>query len=422
MIYVYRILLYLLLPAFLLRLCYRSLREPEYRRRLGERFGRVPDSIGSRCLWIHAVSAGEVIAATPIIEDLCEQCPDVRVLVTTGTPTGSAEVVRRLGESVDHCYLPYDLSFALRRFLRRTKPTALVLLETELWPNLIALANAADVPIFLVNARMSERSARAYARLPSMTQPLLRAIRGIACQYEDTAQRFIDLGARPQSLTTTGSVKFDVAKPVGFETTKSMLESQWCRGRPVWIAASTHSPEEETVLEAFSVLRRTHQDLFLILAPRHPHRAPALLQLARQRGFSARLVSEESERVDMVIVDHMGSLLTLYGLADVAFIGGSMQGTGGHNPIEPALHGVPMVMGPDRMNFEEIARRFEEADCLYLATDAISLARQTERLFDDPSWRETIGRAATTVVAENQGARQRLLTWLTSSIAEAERP
>ena len=314
------------------------------------------------------------------------------------------------------CRLPFG------GFLRRTRPTALVLLETELWPNLVALADAAGVPIYLINARMSERSARAYARLPSMTRPLLQSIRGIACQYEDTARRFIDLGARPESLTTTGSIKFDVAKPIGFEETKSMLERQWCRGRPVWIAASTHSPEEETVLDAFSVLRRTHQNLFLILAPRHPHRASALLQLVRQRGFSARLISEESDLVDMVIVDRMGSLLTLYGLADVAFIGGSMQGTGGHNPIEPALHGVPMVMGPDRMNFEEIARRFEDADCLYLATDAASLARQTGRLFDDPSWRETIGQAATTVVAQNQGARQRLLTWLTSSIAEAERP
>jgi len=417
----YQSLLLLAWPWVHVRLYWRGRREPEYRQRIAERFGRVPADIVPGGIWFHTVSAGETIAAAPLIHELAEAFAEQAFLVTTMTPTGSAQVQSRLGERVQHCYAPYDFPWAVRRFYDRAQPRLLVLMETELWPNLIAEAWRRGVPVVLVNGRLSERSARGYGRLGSLTRTMLGRLEFVACQYPEHARRFAALGVPEDRLAVHGSVKFDAALPADHGHRVAALRGRFALGdEPVWIAASTHPGEETLVLSVHERLRSCHSGARLVLVPRHPRRAPEVAELVRARGWSLALQSVPDPDIDVsagvIIGDTMGELLYLYALGDVAMVGGSFSGTGGHNPIEPALCGVPVIMGPSIFNFTDVVERFREADCLELAAHKNELTQVLERWLADSQARRNRGSRARQVIADNAGASRRLHTLLEEQI------
>ncbi len=414
---IYQILLWLALPLVWVRLQLRARSEPAYALRQAERFGRVPEHVQPGCIWFHTVSAGETIAAAPLIRQLAEEYADTPVLVTTMTPTGSEQVITRLDAYVDHCYAPYDFNFAVGRFFARVKPRILVLMETELWPNLIHAAYQAGIPILLVNARLSERSARGYQRVIGLTRPMLEQITEIACQTEDHVARFVELGADPQHTHALGSVKFDVTLPADFAGEVAALRKNFVLAdRQVWIAASTHPGEDELVLAAFVQVRKHHPQLCLLLVPRHPARSDSVCELVAKAGFN---YCRQSERVgtgvhgdqhptDVVIGDVMGTLLTLYGLADVAFVGGSLVEQGGHNPLEPALCHLPLVCGPHQFNFSQVMDTLQQRGGLVTVHTSDELAQVIRGWLEDAAQRQAVGEAAAATLDENRGATERV--------------
>ncbi len=413
----YDFLLLLALPWVWSRLFWKARRESTYRQRIGERFGRTPPALSRGVVWFHAVSAGETNAIAPVVRSLQQRLPGETFLVTTMTPAGSARVQALLGDIAEHCYAPYDYPWAVARFLRRAQPKALILVETELWPNLVRQTAASGAAVHLVNARLSERSYRRYRRLRVLVRPMLARIDRVVCQYEDSAARFRALGA--PAVEVAGSVKFDAELPpdlfglydIGFGDA------------PTWIAGSTHPGEEEIVLDAHRALLERHPRLHLILAPRHPARTPEVVRLCAERGLATGLLSERARGAPVLIADIMGTLASLYGLADVAFVGGSLDRTGGHNPIEAAAQGVPMTMGPARFKVEEICARFEAAGCFHPVTGADDLAAVVGELLDDANQRWREGEVAKAVVEANRGARQaladKLFEWLRRGRASA---
>ena len=390
-----------------------------YRERRGERFGRVPAGVPKNAIWFHAASAGETIAAAPTIRALARSFPAERFLVTTTTPTGAERASALLGDVATHCYLPYDVTFFVRRFVRHVEPSVLLLVETELWPNLIALTKTSGAPVALMNARMSARSHARYRRLGTAVRGMFEDLDRVFCQYEDSAERFRDLGVGADAITTTGSVKFDI--DVGGADPPDGVNDFAASG-PVWIAGSTHEGEEAVVVAAHTLVRRACPEARLIIVPRHPERADEVERLATNQGFTCgRLSRAESDR-DVLLGDVMGTLLALYGSADVAFLGGSLDDTGGHNPIEPAIYGKPMLMGPERRNFVEVCERFEQAGCLHLVTDAESLAAAVVALLGDRERRQREAAAAQAVVAANRGSRAMLLRGIEQWLAAKAKP
>lgn len=418
--FLYSLALWLALPLIWIRLVVRGIREPAYRERRLERLGFTPVNINKEVIWFHAVSVGETIAVAPAIRFVCDTFPNKPVLVTTTTPAGAAEVQKCLGDYVQHCYAPYDFTFAVKRFLKRIQPEVLILAETELWPNIIWHTQRRGVPVYLINARLSARSTKGYARIHSLSNLMIRSLTGIACQYEDTANRFRQLGANPEVLTVTGSIKFDMKLPSDAEERIRQLKHAWCEERMVWVAGSTHPGEEEIILESFGIIRYAFPNLLLILAPRHPHRSVQLARLCRRKSLGYAMLSDgvpsSSDVAAVLIVNEMGSLVYCYGLADVVFIGGSLEGTGGHNPIEPAVYGAPMIMGANRINFAEVCSRFAEAGCLHSEETADGIAHRVLDLLNDPIVRKRQGLRARQIVEDNRGAERRLCdllsTWL----------
>lgn len=418
---VYQVLLLFAFPWVHGRLRWRARKEPAYGERIAERFGHLPADIPRRPVWFHTVSAGEAIAAAPVIASLVEEFPDVDFLVTTMTPTGSAQVSAKLMRSVAHCYAPYDFRRGVRRFFARVEPRLLVLMETELWPNMLAEADAQGTPALLVNARLSERSASGYAKFGPLTRQMLNDLKFIACQYPDHAERFLALGASPATVGALGSVKFDVTLPSDHEDRVAALMTDWSlAGLPVWIAGSTHPGEDEIVLEAHRRIREKFPTAVLLLVPRHPARATDLEALIRQNGFTCLRQSKTVRAIettpDVILADTMGQLLYLYGLSKVAFLGGSLVSVGGHNPIEAAVCGQPLIMGPETFNFPDVVAAFSDAGCLTLVADAAELAQTVLCYFADEARTKREAQAAAAVVTRNTGATERLLELLRGEI------
>jgi 3-deoxy-D-manno-octulosonic-acid transferase len=418
---IYRTLLVVARPAVHLRLKLRQRSEPAYAERIPERFGTVPADIPEAPVWFHTVSAGETIAAAPLIEKLRGEFPQLPFLVTTMTPTGSAQVRRLLGDRVAHCYAPYDFPDAVRAFFRRVRPRLLVLMETELWPNMLRVAAESGVPAMLVNGRLSARSARGYARVAPLTRTMLASLTHVACQYPDHAARFRALGAPPERLLTLGSVKFDVSLPADHVRRVRALRAAWLPDdRPAWIAASTHDGEETVVLAAHRVVRERHPRALLILVPRHPSRADAVSRLVESAGFRCgRLSAKAPSTPDVLVGDTMGELLYLYGLSAVAFVGGSLVGVGGHNPIEAAVCRQPLLMGPHTHNFDDVVAAFVAAACLTIVAGDAELAAAVSAYLSDGPGRERAAENAAAVVRDNRGASDRLLALLRTQLAGA---
>lgn len=407
--FVYIVLSYLCVPFVYAFLIFRGIGDPTYRSRRGERFGFVPPSIRKNCIWFHAVSAGEAVATVRIAEALLSVDADLSLLITTTTPTGSREILTRMGNHVDHCYAPYDTPGSVGRFLRRAKPKMLLLMETELWPHLVGKTRDSGVPVYLINARLSEKSMRGYARVKDLTSSMLSSMNRVACQDSDSADRFASLGYPRNQLIVTGSVKWDAEPPPPLPSKmQSRMESLNSKRDFIWIAGSTHPGEEEVVLAAHKQVKESISSAILVLAPRHIHRCTELLELCRSSGFQTEFLSFADDKTDVILVDQMGVLFRLYGFAKLAFIGGSLQGTGGHNPIEPAIQGVPIAMGSDRHNFAEICNRFEQQDCISEVRNARDLTSTVIRLLQDKDEWARQSRQVRDVVSNNQGALPRL--------------
>jgi 3-deoxy-D-manno-octulosonic-acid transferase len=384
-------------------------------------------------LWVHAVSLGETNAAIPLIKRIQQQHPDWRIIITTMTPTGSARATQQLGNSVAHCYLPYDIPWLLTPWLKRISAERLAIIETELWPNLIHLAAKQGVAIYLLNARLSEKSAKGYAKVSWITQPMLDKVCFIAAQDIATKQRFQHLGVCNSRIAVTGSIKFDIKPPADL----AAFQAQWhglIQDRFVWIAASTHAGEEALVLNALARLQQSIPNGLLILAPRHPERFQAVAADIEQRGLgylkrsSLPIPAHDSTTVDsttvdsatansisdcplidtdikVILLDSLGELLHMYSLVEFAVIGGSFihQG-GGHNPLEAAVYGKPIITGPQIRDFYPIYQALIDAQAAVMVNDTDSLCGSIEHWYHNPDQKQIAGMIAQQQLKKNQGA------------------
>ncbi len=421
MLKLYSLLLPILVPFVILHLLWRGLKNPDYFRRWGERFGFndiVPDS---PVFWVHAVSVGEARASVPLIKALFEHFPGTPVLVTTMTPTGSSEVLRQLGDRVLHCYVPYDLSGAVNRFLGQVRPCMAIIMETELWPNIYHGCNERNIPVVVANARMSESSMRGYLRFEKLTRATLSQVSLIATQSRADARRLRCMGATNDKISITGSIKFEIKLPASLREAAESLRRDFGSMRPVWIAASTHDGEEKDVLVAFRELKRSYPDLLLLIVPRHPERFVTVAKICRRDGFNTALRSElrgpVTEDIEVIVADSMGELLKLYTASDVAFVGGSLAPVGGHNVLEACAVGLPVIFGPHMFNFDEISQLTLLRRAGKQVNSVSELAAAVATYLDDANLRFETGEKGKKLVQQNRGALGRT-TELIFSLAE----
>lgn len=410
--FLYTVLFYLIQPLVWLRLLLRSRKAPAYRQRWLERYGFCGSKVKAGGILLHSVSVGETIAAIPLVQQLKIRYPDLPITITTMTPTGSERVKAAFGDSVYHVYLPYDLPCAMKRFFNHVQPKLVVIMETELWPNMITQLYKRKIPLIIANARLSERSANGYKKLGSLTTSLMQKITCVAAQNQEDGNRFISLGLSPEHLSVTGSIKFDIAVSDELKRQSTDLKQQWAKNRPVWIAASTHEGEETVLLAAHKQLLQCIPNLLLILVPRHPERFSSVIELTeaeKLRYITRSSGDNPTEATQVIIGDTMGELMLLYGVSDVAFVGGSLIERGGHNPLEPAAHSLPVLMGPYVFNFKEICQRLENEGGLIFVNSSEELVEQLNRLLTDQNNRIEIGKAAFAVLQKNQGALDRLI-------------
>ena len=415
----YSAALYVLLPVTLYHLIWRSFRQGEYLLRWNERYAAYGDlAPRGETIWVHAVSVGEVNAAAPLVNALRARRPDLRLLVTSITPTGSARIRALWGDAVEHVYLPYDLPGAVARFLQHFRPRVGLVLETELWPNLLFGCRDHGVPVWIVNARLSERSLGGYRLLRPWLSRALRTVRGVLAQSAGDAARFLRLGADPGTTRDVGNLKYDIAA-----TPREATLAAECRerlgGRRAWIAASTHPDEEAAVLAMHAHLRRRWPDLLLLWAPRHPERFRPAAQQAVEAGWrvaTRRLTHWPDAGDDVFVIDTLGELTAFYACAQAAFVGGSLQDIGGHNLLEPAAAGIPVVTGPHLRNFADIAARMRAAGALRVGADAAAVAAQLAELLAAPDVRASMARAGLALVEEGRGALERTLLLVTADL------
>ena len=416
---IYSALLYLLSPLFIVHLVIRSFRAPAYRQRCAERFGFYDVKPETSPIWVHAVSVGEAQASLPMIRKLQAENPNHPVLVTTTTPTGSQRIREALGEDVLHVYMPYDLPFAVNSFLEKMNPCMAIIMETEIWPNLYAACKQRNIPLMLANARLSERSMKGYKKLGAFTKETLNNVTCIAAQGQSDAARFIALGADTDRVKVVGNIKFDIQLPASLTESAAVLRRDWGVERRVWIAASTHQGEDELILDAHAQVMHALPDALLVIVPRHPERFDSVTSLCEKRGYN--VVRRTAHRAcaddtDIYVGDTMGELDLLYAASDMAFIGGSMVDVGGHNPLEAAALGVPIVQGKHTFNFVEITRMLNEADAAMSVHDSEQLAAAVIDLLGDANRRSEFGDRAKAVVESNRGALERLLSLIKSRI------
>ena len=420
MLTLYRALLYLALPAVLLRLVARALQDRRYFERLAQRFGFRYARPRPGGVWVHAVSVGEVHAAVPLLRHLLEKYPHMPVSVTTMTPTGADRVRRIFADRVAHYYLPYDYPDAMRRFLSRLRPRLAVIMETEIWPNLIAACHARGIPLLYVNARISKRAHRGYRRIQKLIGPSLQKINRFAAQSRADAKRLIRLGAPRAAVMVTASLKFDMEIGADRRAAAAALRRDF-GARAVWLAGSTHAGEESQILDAFARVKKTLPQSLLVVAPRHPRRFAAVCKLCRQRGYRAARRSNSRGRLDaetdIYIGDTMGELPTLIAASDLAFIGGSLVPIGGHNVLEASAAGVPVIFGRHMFNFAEIAALLLRNTAGVQIMNAEELAEVVLRWLTDAELRERYARRGLALMQKHRGAARQVRAMLDQFLA-----
>lgn len=408
----YTFLLFILMPLVVTRLFIRSIKAPAYRKRIHERFACVPQRTSDKSLlWVHAVSVGETLAAIPLIKKLQDENPTLEICITTTTPTGSDQAKNALSDSVLHYYLPYDFSFLIRRFIKKINPNALVIMETELWPNTIAVCQK-RLPVILANGRMSEKSYRGYKAFSKLTRPMFKQLTLVAAQSNDDGGRFLDLGVPAEQLTITGSIKYDIALTDSLiAKTESLRDLLGLAGRRVIIFASTHEGEDEQIIPVIKRLHMRDNRTLGLVVPRHPERFAKVEKICQQHFLAAQNVShKQAVNKDSVVLigDTMGDLLAYYGMADVAFVGGSLIPHGGHNYLEAALWSLPIVTGSSVFNFRHIADKLIAANALVSVNDSMALERNLVKWLEHPDEAIKVGKSAESILKLNQGALSRL--------------
>ena len=412
--FLYNLLTYLLLIPFAFYWIIKGIGNRSYFDRLPQRFGfgfpKLENSI-----WVHAVSVGEVQAAVPLIRALMDRFPEQSVVVTTVTPTGASRVAELFGGKVVHCYIPFEFPNAIRSFFKSVKPRAAMIMETEIWPNLYRGCGVRKIPLILVSARISPRSIPGYRRLMPLIRETLSHGIIIAAQSQADADRFLELGASPERTHVTGNIKFDVEFDQAIVGRGKQVRDTLFADRPVWIAASTHDGEEQQVLEAHRALLKTHPNLLLVLVPRHPERFSGVRELVEKSSFSVVSRTDNqpaTSSTEVFLVDTMGEVPLFFAASDISFVGGSLVPIGGHNLLEPAVQGLPIVTGPHLFNAEEIAESFIERGACRVVADGSELAVAVAALLDDPDVAAKMGEKGLTVLEQSRGSLQRLLVLL----------
>lgn len=407
----YNLLSILALPGVLLRLLWRARKNPGYALRIAERFGFYSKNYQTGGIVVHAVSVGETVAAQPLIESLLQTYPDTPITVTSTTPTGSARVTNLFGDAVQHVYLPYDYSWALRQFFKTFKPSIMIVMETEWWPNLLIQTHKRNIPLVMANARLSERSLKGYLRIGSLARRMAMCITKICAQTSKDADNFIALGVPADRVAVTGNIKFDSTAEDLVRERAAKLKSS-IGDRPVWIAASTHAAEEALVIEAIQTILLKFPQALTIIVPRHPERFAAIYQSLTQAGLQvARRSQNESitPETQVYLGDTMGELLLLYGAADSAFVAGSFVPAGGHNMLEAAMMGCAIVMGPHLQNVSTQAAQLVQAQGMVVVDSPAALAQQIMEWFQYPDKRQLSAERAHKFMLDNQGAVERTM-------------
>ncbi len=417
---IYTSLFYFLTPLIVLRLFWRSVKAPAYRQRWLERFGFY-DNFAEQDVWFHAVSVGEAEALFPLVMLIQKQRPQLRILITCTTPTGSARIKAVLQDTVSHVYLPYDIPWAIHRFFQCFNPRIAVIMETEIWINLYVICDQNHIPLYIINARLSEKSAQGYRKISSLIRPALAQVKLIATQTNEDAERFIAIGADAKKIKTLGNIKFDVEIPQAIIEQGLRLRQELFKNRFVWLLASTHEDEEAIFLEIYRTLKQHIPELLLLIVPRHPERFADVHKLCQQQGLSVVLrTSTEvcSQDTNVYLADTMGELKMLYATADVAFVGGSMVPVGGHNILEAAAVGVPVMFGPYMANFKEIARSVLSWQAAVQCQNTEDIVKTLVELYQQPSYRKSLVEKGREFLLNNQGAVARIYAVLDESIAK----
>ena len=408
---------------------YQAIRYRKYVGSAAQRMGRLPISFnldGDEAIWIHAVSVGEALTARALIADLRERYPDLRLFFSTTTLTGQQVARTRLQDLDAVFFFPFDLPIFVNRTLRLVRPRLFVMMETEIWPNLLRACRRRGVKTMLVNGRISSRSYPRYRLVRGFFRRVLADVDRFCMQSDESARRIIDIGADPARVVVTGSLKFESVDALGHAAGRGAARVlRYFRvspNRPVFIAASTLKGEERHVLAAFAAVRRVHPNALLVIAPRKPERFPEAERLAQGEGHRVvrrtHLPVDAEPRADVVILDTIGELAALFQIATVVFVGGSLVDQGGHNILEPAVHGKPIVFGPHMENFAEIAETFLASQAAVSVDDPAELTETIVRLVGDPVERARLGAAARALVEANRGAKSRTL----AAVAEALPP
>lgn len=412
--FVYIVIAYLLSPVVIGAFALRGLRNRSHRQGFCQRFG-FGEHLASESIWVHAVSVGEVQAAAPLVHALRVRFPAVPLVLTTATPTGRARALALFKSGVDVRYVPIDLPGSVRRFFQRVRPRLAVILETEIWPNLYNRCGRLNVPLVMASARISPRSVNRYRRLVGLFRDALSHGIFIAAQSEEDAERFRSIGANPQRTHVIGNIKFDFGYPPDIAERGRELRRMLGVERPVWVAGSTHAKEEDVLLDAHALIRKRYPDALLVLVPRHPPRFADVAGSLKDRGvlFIARTsgagVAPETQ---VFLLDTLGELPPFYAAGDVAFVGGSLVPIGGHNLLEPASLGEPIVAGPHNFNSADISKLLIERGAVRIVHGAAELAKVVGDLFADPTARNQMGAAGRKAVDENRGAVSRLMAFV----------
>ena len=418
-LFLYRLLFLLLTPILLIVLLIRSINHSEYRQRLTERLGLLSKKLKTGGIVVHAASVGEVIALKPFITQLIAQHPNTAITVTTFTPTGSAQVSKLFGKQVQHCYLPLDNIISTQLFLQRLKPQAMVFMETELWPNLIAQCQTKNIKLLLVNGRLSDKSMGSYQKLNWLITPAIQRFDSILTQSQVNQDNYLAMGASSDRCQLSGNLKFDISLNADVAAKQTELANLITEKRNIWLIASTHPGDEALTLKAFELVKQQDNSALLIIVPRHPERFEQVAKLAEDAGNKVLKRSKKQAvtlSTNVWIIDTLGELLAACALADVVTMGGSFNEIGGHNPLEPALFQKPVIVGPNMSNFKEILLQLISAQAIVQIAEndtmPQTLATEVLRLLSDNTAAQLLGKNAYQVVQANQGATQRSLTAL----------
>ena len=419
--FLYSLFVALSTPLVLLYFSVRGLKNRAYLARWHERFGFVQPGDKAGGILLHAASMGEYNAANPLIRALLRKYPDLPLIVTTLTPTGSERVCKDLGSQVFHCYIPLDLSGAVKRFLNRTNPRLIVVMETEIWPNLYLESHRRSTPLMIANARLSESSVRQYQRFSGLARDVLQPVAWMGAQTTEDAARLIQCGSDPEHTDITGNLKFDLQVPASLSEQGEALRARWNPTRPVLVAGSTHEADETIIFPAFTTVLESFPDALLIVVPRHPERFSSATEAARAAGLRVALYSEGeacSEQAQCFVIDTMGALMTYYACADAVFVGGSMGDQGGHNTLEPAALGKPVMVGPNTASAREIVAELIDCGAAVRVTDQQAFQAAAEELLGDGVLRDRMGRAGLALVEKNRGALELTLEAIDQQISD----